>query len=367
MRVVFPAVLDGFACGEEDCVCRASLRAAALATPANAKPVAGFPFRQAEQALVAGAARLGETGADAGKGTGGALFGDYPIVAIKTPTGVELTFASLCPAVRLLLAGNEEPVSLAGSEDGWRVPLSVFHHEAGLKEIRLTPRRLVRWPQFTAMRDVLLDLIAEPTHPLLARLAQVAAVIDVALTDHGLPTLSQPLTARGFLAFRGFIESRAASVEAEPLAAFAARALPLVTDATGVGPEHVPALLDALSGDWRAHAKKWLVPAEKDIASAIEAYLGARLFSIPVDRDQSLARGYTEFFEGFAVGLRLAAAMGEVLQQVVDVDVAVAALAIGEHAVSAASEPLPMFEMPRDASGRGPRMADLDMTLESIC
>jgi len=362
MRVVFPALLDEFACAETECACRASLRAASIAVAGDK-----FPFRLAEQAMVAGATLLAAAGDGPVNAGGGAGYGDYPIMAVQTPGGVELTFATLCPSVRVLLAGNEEPVSLARSEGGWRVPLHVFRHQDGLKEVRLTPRRLVPWPEFAAMRDVLLDLISDPAHPLLARLAQVAGVVDSAIAERNLLAQAPPLTARGFLAFRGFVESRAASAEPEKMARFATATVLLHVESTEIGAEQMPALAEALAGDWRGHFRTWLVPAERDISAAIEAYLGSRLFSIPLDRDQSLARGYTEFFEAFAVGLRIAAAMGEVRQALVDVDIAVAALAIAEHMVSAAAEPLPVFEMPRDSHERGPRMADLDMTLESIC
>ena len=361
MRVVFPAILDGFACTRASCACRASLAAA----PATASGD-GFPFRDTEAALLAGAAAVAHGASSAGK-TAATAHADYPIIAIATPQGAELTFSSLCPTVRSLLASNREPVALARAEGGWRCALRVFQPEGGLKEVRLTPRKTVPWAAFSATRDALLDLVAEPTLPLLARLARVAALLDAALTDRNLPVPVPPLTARGFLAFRGFVESRTASAPTEAMARFAADALPLWGDDVGLAASDIPALLDALAGDWRSHFRTWLVPTERDIAPAIEAWLGARLFAIPLDRDQSIARGYAEFFEGFAVALRYAAAFGEVRQQRINARMIVAALALGEHLVATAGQTLPGFEMPRDVHERGPRMADLDMTLESIC
>jgi len=315
---------------------------------------------------LAGAAALGR-GEQPLRDAAAGHYADHPIIAIATPQGAELTFSSLCPTVRGLLAANREPVALARVEGGWRCALRVFQPDGLLREVRLTPRKTVPWAAFSATRDSLLDLIAEPTLPLLARLARVALVLDLALSERNLPVPVPPLTARGFLAFRGFVESRTASAPSQAMVRFAADALPLWAQDVGLARSDIAALLDALSGDWRSHFRVRLVPAERDIAPAIEAWLGARLFAIPLDRDQSIARGYAEFFEGFALGLRYAAALGEVKQQLVGPRTIVAALALGEHFVAAAGEPLPSFEVPRDVHERGPRMADLDMTLESIC
>lgn len=367
MRVVFPAVLDAFACADSQCPCRTALRAATATGPAKA--AGRFPFRDAEQALLDGAALLAAQPdvmlaavADAA-----ARFGDYPVVAVQTPQGVELTVSTLCPTVRDLLAANHEPMSLARAEDGWRAALQVFHPADGGKDVRMTPRRTVKWAEFLMLRDTLLDLVADQTLPLLARMARVGSLIDTAIDERMPAAQPQPLTARSFLAFRGYVESRLACAEAEPLAHFAARTLPLYTKATALQAHDMPAILDALAGEWREHFRRWLVPAERDITAAVEAWLGMRLHAIPLDRDQSLARGYAEFFEGFATGLRFAAAMGQVRQTIVDPATVIAALAMGEYYVAAAQQPLPTFELPRDVHERGPRMADLDMTLESVC
>jgi hypothetical protein len=365
MRVVFPAVLDSFACSDQDCPCRTSLRVALSAS--KPAPANKFPFREAEQALLDGAARLAEDPEAPRIETLGHRFGDYPILAVNTPQGVELSLATLCPSVRELLATNQEPVSLARAEGGWRVALQVFHPDGGGKDVRLTPRKTVKWQEFIVLREALLDLAAEPTLPLLARLARAASLIDTAIEERMPTAQPPPLTARAFLAFRGFIESRLAGAEAEPLARFAGRTLPLYGAQVGLTQGDVPALLDALAGEWRDHFRKWLVPSERDVTPAVEAYLGTRLFAIPLDRDQSLARAYVEFFEGFAIGLRYAAAIAEVRQTPVDPDIMMAALALGEFHVAAAQQPLPAFELPRDVHERGPRMADLDMTLESVC
>jgi hypothetical protein len=93
----------------------------------------------------------------------------------------------------------------------------------------------------------------------------------------------------------------------------------------------------------------------------------ASLREAALDRDLSLARGYADLFEGLAVGLRYAAALAETPERDVDGEVLVAALALGEHYVAGAGAGLPAFTLPADQHERGPRMADLDMTLESIC
>ncbi len=368
MRVVFPAVLDGFACADADCPCRRSLRAAAAAA---GKPQSStkFPFRDAETALLDGAARLAQNAKAklAPSANLDARFGDYPLLAMQTPQGVELSLATMCPSVRELLSANQEPVSLARSDGGWRLALKVFQPEGGGKDVRLTPRKSVKWQEFLILREALLDLAAEPTLPLLARLARAASLIDIAIEERMPAAQPPPLTARAFLAFRGFIESRLASVDAEPLAQFAARALPLYGAQVSLTSKDMPALQTALAGEWREHFRRWLVPTERDVTPAVEAYLGTRLFAMPLDRDQSLARAYVEFFEAFALGLRFAAAIGHVRQLPVDAATVVASLALGEFFVAAAQQPLPAFELPRDVHERGPRMADLDMTLESVC
>lgn len=361
MRVVFPAVLDGFACAHADCACRLALRAGSAGQPCS-----GFPFHDTERALLSGAAALASGAAPLAVQVEPA-HANHPISAIATPQGVELSFSSLCPTVRTLLAANREPVTLATAQGGWRHALQVFHPDGGLREVRLTARKTVPWAAFAATRESLLDLVAEPTLPLLARLARVAALLDAALTERSLPVPLPPLTARGFLAFRGFVESRTASAPAEAMARFAGETLGLWGDDVAVAPSDLPALLETLGGDWRSHFRTWIVPVERDIAPAIEAWLGARIFAIPLDRDQSIARGFAEFFEGLAVGLRYAAALCALGSKAADARILVAALALGEHFVAAAAEPLPSFESPRDVHERGPRMADLDMTLESIC
>ena len=129
----------------------------------------------------------------------------------------------------------------------------------------------------------------------------------------------------------------------------------------------LPAFGKALDGEWRGHARAWLVPAERHLTAAAESWLGTRLHVLPLDRDQSLARAWSELFEGFALGLRYAMAMAETAQADVTPAQLVAALALGEFFVATAAQPLPAFELPRDVHERGPRMADLDMTLESVC
>lgn len=366
MRVTFPAVLDAFACSDQRCACRNSLRAAAAVSAATTDK---FPFRDAELAMIAGAdpARAADKASAVQAADLGDRFGDYPVVAIATPDGVELSFASLCPTVQALFARNVEPIALARAEGGWRVGLRVFHHADKLREVRLSPRRTLPWAEFAAFRESVLDLVAEPTLPLLARLARVAGLVDLLVSERSAPGLVPPLTARGFLAFRGFVESRVASAEPESLAEFAARTHAFWGPNVRLQSSEVPGLLDALGADWRGQLRTWVVPVERRLGPVLEAWLGARLFATPLDRDLSIARGYSELFEGFAVALRFAAALGEVRQAPVDENGIAAALALGEHLVASEGAPLPAFELPRDLHDKGPRMADLDMTLESIC
>ena len=392
--------MDTFACADPDCACRTALRAAprtpppASARPPTAKqkqadaklkqpdsklkqpgakpdlpdPKPTLPHCDATAAVVDGAGILAGGGAvpDGAEGEGHG-FGDFPIGAVATPRGVELTFDSLCPEVRHLMAGVEEPTGIAGSDGGWRQSLRVFQPDHKNAQVRLTPRKSVRWAEFEALREALLDVAAEPTETLLAQLTRVAVAIDAAVTDQVLATTVAPLTPRSFVAYRAFLETRAHAADAEKLAEFARKTLPLWGADVGLEPSHLPALLDALHGDWRAQFRARVVPHERDLLAPIDAWLGMRIFATPLDRDQSLARGHTELVEGVAVGLRYLAALTETLDCDADPLLAVTALALGEHCVFAAAEPLPAFEVPRDAHDRGPRMADLDLTLESLC
>ncbi|MSP92671.1 MAG: hypothetical protein EXR79_12850 [Myxococcales bacterium] len=365
MRVVFPAAMDTFACVDPDCACRLALRAAPRAVTA-AKPK--LPARDAVAAVVDGAAWIAGSAGEAGvAGAAEHGYGDFPIGAVGTPHQVELTFDTLCPEVRRLLAAVEEPTGIAGSDGGWRQGLRVFQPDHKNAQVRLTPRKSVRWVEFEALREALLDVAAEPTETLLAQLTRVAVAVDAAVTDQVLSTTVAPLTPRTFVAFRAFVETRAHAAGAEALAEFAGKTLPLWGADVGLKPGHLPTLLDALHGDWRAQLRARVVPHERELLAPLDAWLGMRLFAIPIDRDQSLVRGHTELLEGFAVGLRYLAALGETLDCDADALLAVTALALGEHFVLDTALPLPAFEVPRDAHDRGPRMADLDLTLESLC
>jgi hypothetical protein len=284
-----------------------------------------------------------------------------------TPDGVELGFSSLCPQVRKLLAETDEPVALASGEGGWRRPVAVFRFSDGLSDVRISPRIRTPWHRYVELRDVLLDLIVDRRHPLLARLAQAASLSSFVLSERNMPENDLVLTARAFLSYRGQLEARVASAPVEDMAAFGSAMLPLYGDDIGLQASRMDAFTEAVGGDWRAQLKRWLVPAEAGLSSAFEAYLGLRLFMTPVDRDQSLYRGYAEFFESFAIGLRFVAAIADVLQRPVDSTMLMAAMMLGEHQVRHAHVPIPTYTTPTESHIRGPRMADLDMTFESIC
>ncbi len=383
MRVVFPAILDGFACADADCACRRALRAGLLPdVPAKSKgkssksklgppPAAvpagqAFPFAAGEAALIRGAAAApGDPRLDAAELPG--KIGDYPLIAQQTPQGVELTVATLCPSVRALLADSGEPVTIARAEGGWRAQLHVFAAQGKRKDVKLVAGTAIKWAEYAQLRDNLLDLVAEQTAPLLARLTRVALMLELAVGER-TPTAPPPLlTGRGFLAYRGFLESRMAAANPQEMAELALRTTSLHGAESGLSSAQGPELLAALAGDWRADMLAWLVPYEHEVTPAVDGWLGVRVYAAPLDRDQSLARGYAEFLEGFAVGLRYAAALAHVRGRQVDAALMLAALALGEFYVSYRQEDLPLFVPPSSSHDRGPRMADLDMTLASVC
>lgn len=360
MRVVFPAVLDNFACADRDCPCRVAMRSAQLKPSKHAI----FPLQQAEIALLNGAERVSRGTKPAADAVAEA--GDYPLVAVRTPTGVELSFATMCMQVRKLLAENQEPMTLANAEGGWRVPLRMFVAADGYKLVRLSAGKTVRWREFAALREIVLYLISDQTQTLLSRLARIAATVEKFVDQATAQPDASPLTARMFLAFRAFAESRMAAADPEQLAKFAGQTLSLWGSQAGMTANSVPPLLDALAGDWRAHLVTWVVAAEREGTAAMEVYLGARLAALPFDRDLSISRGYAEFFEGFAMGLRYAAALGEVSQRRLTSLELITALSLGETFVASSGQALPPFESPKELHERGPRMADLDMTFECI-
>lgn len=361
MRVVFPALLDAFDCGAEDCACRTAQRWAPAGKPL---PAGRFPFRAAERAMVRGAARLAK--GDDAPAKPANLTGDFPIAAVATPQGAELYFSALCPGVRSVLSANTEAVDLARSEGGWRVALQVFQPADKLKEVPLTAKKSIGWRQFQALRENLLDLIADPSLLVLARLARVAALVDSVVSERWVPGAVTPLTARNFLAFRGYLESRVASVDTEALALAAIALGPLFPELqlADLGSD---SLLTALQGDWREDIKAWVAPREQDAVPAVEAWLALRVFAMPLDRDHSLQRAYAELFEGFAVGIRLASALGRARNAASTPASLVACLALAEAWIADSGEALPVWQRPEESHDRGPRMVDVDMTLESIC
>ncbi len=361
MRVVFPALLDGFDCGAADCACRAALRAAPAVKPLAAGK---FPFRQAEKAMLRGAARLAKGEDLPAKPM--ALSGDYPIAAVMTPAGAELYFASLCPTVRQLLAVQTEAVDLARAEGGWRIPLQVFQPDDQLRDLRLTGVRTLPWRHYQTLREHLLDLVADSSNALLGRLARVASLIDAVVADQSLATARAPLTGRMFLAFRAFLESRCGALDGAALANAVGAMLPLAADLT-LQASDITSLTEALQGDWRADVRQWLAVREPELGPAFEAYLALRVFAMPLDRDQTLQRAYAELIETVVAAMRLAAAVGQVRQSPVTPAMLVASLALAEAWIADAGQGLPTFQRPSETHDRGPKMADIDMTFESIC
>ena len=285
--------------------------------------------------------------------------------AARTAEGVHLTFSTLCPAVRSRLCQSDEPVTLAHSEGGWRQPLAIWQPD-GKAQVLLLPGVPLPWAAFVALRDVLLDLAAEPGALFLLRLTRLAGTTDLALHKRDPAATPPPLTARGFLAFRSFFEARVAAVDPEALGGFIARARALLPE-LALADGDLSRLSTALHGEWREPLRQWLVPEERSLLEVFEVWLGLRVVSLPFDRDISLARAWAELWAGAAAGIRTAAALGELRQRPLDAPTLTAALALGEHFVAAVAAPLPPFEPARDLHDRGPRLADLDMSLESIC
>ncbi len=344
MRVTFASVLDSFSCQRATCTCKRVRTAAALD---------GHPGRaSAAVALNADAA------------TGTTAWNDFPLQAVQTPDGASLSFSALCPSVRAHLLRAEEAVTPAHSDGGWRQPLRVWKPD-GKPHVLLFSDTPVPWPAFVSLRDVLLDLAAEPSLPLLGRLTRLAMTFDAAQFTRALPSDAPTLTPRGFLAFRAFMEARCATAHPEALAKFAVDARHLFPE-LALRADDLPPLLDALSGEWREQVRLWLVPAERSLLSVWETWLGARLLALPFDRDLTLARAWAELLESAALAIRYAAALADLRQVRVSSEVLLASLALAEHAVAIGHSPLPIFEQPRDLHDRGPRMADLDMSLEAI-
>ena len=346
MRVTFASVLDNFSCQRAECLCK---------RVRTAPPQLGHPGRATALTAL-------QPPCDAPESP---QWNDFPLQAVQTADGASLSFSSLCPVVRARLCASEEPVTPAHSDGGWRQPLHVWKPD-GKPQVLLFVDCPVPWPAFTALRDGLLDLAADPTLPLLGRLTRIAMTFDAAQHARALPAAAPTLTPRGFLAFRAFLEARCASADPERLAHFAAQARPMLPE-LALADRDLPQLLDALTGEWREQVRLWLVPHEREVLAVWESWLGARLLALPFDRDVSLARAWAELLETAALAIRYAAALAELRQTGPSPAAMLAALTLAEHCVATAELPLPPFEQARDLHDRGPRMADLDMSLEAIC
>ncbi|MEY3014545.1 MAG: hypothetical protein RIT45_3280 [Pseudomonadota bacterium] len=358
MHVVFPAALDAVAHELDACPSRAWLAAASSHLDANA-----FPMRGCESAVVqALSERLRASDAE----VEGPLEG-FPVFAWETPDAVELGFSTLSPMVRRHLAASDEPGTLARSEGGWRRALALFRYGDQLRELRLSPRLRIPFRDYAGARDAMLDVLADLRSPLLARLAETACLAATVLAERALPGELPLLTSRNFLAFRGHLEARCAAAEPDAMAAALRRVEPLFHGEHGLGAASPDAVAEALAGDWRADMSAFVVPVEKEIAPALEGLVGLWLFTTPMARDRTLQRGWAELFESIAVGLRYCAAIGAAQGTPIDAEQAAAGFALGEHAVAWSEGGLPAFVLPAASHDRGPRMADLDMTLESIC
>ncbi len=366
MRVIYPALFDAFDCENTDCPCRKALQAAP-APSAKAFAPGQFPYREAERALLRGAARLASEQGPPAKVAD--IAGDYPIAALGTPTGAELYFATLCPSVRYAMSENVDPVDVARAEGGWRMPVQVFVPDDRLKTVRLTGDKVLPFRAFAAARERLLDVVADTTLTQFARMARLAHLTDALIADGeiastvggGLP----PLTPRMFLSFRAHVEARVEAADTGALAQGLGKYWPMFSDLE-LDADHLAALPKALAEDWRTQIGHWLAVAEAEVAPAVETYLGVRVFAIPLDRDQSVQRGYAELFESFAQALRLVVALAEVKQSPVAPWQLTACWALCEALLADGGKPVPAFVRPTDAHGRTPHISDMDMTLGGI-
>lgn len=363
MRVIFPALYDAFECADDDCPCRRALRHAPAPADKAWQP-GDFPFAEAERAMLGGAAQLAAGKAEPKKIAD--IECDYPIAGLATPAGVELHFAALCPVVRAAIAANEDAVDLARAQSGWRLPVQVFSPQPPMKSVAVTGEIRLPWRQYAQLREWLLDVAADSTVPVLGRMARAVHAID-ALAADGAPQFAvaqglAPLTARMFLNFRAYMEARVQATDAK-LAATAVQKYASLAPEIATGSAEIAA---ALQGDWRLQSARWLAGSEAELAPAFETYLAVRIFGIPLDRDQTLQRGYAELVEGLAFGLRLALAVAEVQAAPIKPAQLVAAWALGESVLAAGGKPLPAFRRATADHDRVIRTADIDMTLGGI-
>jgi hypothetical protein len=344
--------------------------------------VGRLPRPQLEAIALAGLAALGRgdtTDADGRPLDGGRLpdaAAGLPVFGVRTPVGVDLGASTLEPSVRAAIAGNLEPPVVAVADGGWRRPVAVFRPDDDLATVRVTPRRRMPFAAWAELRELLLDHVADRSAPLLVRLTEMAALVAVAVDERGLPdTLPGAPDARTLLSLRAHLEARMADVDVASLVDFVGTARPLFDDDLPLADSDVPRLFDALHGDWRATTSAHLVPAEAQLGPAIEGWLAQRVFGLGVDRDLSVRRAFAELLEALAGGLRLAAALATLdgprredgQPTLVSPVGVVAALALAEHHVATGGQALPVWTPPRPGRERGPRMADLDLTLASLC
>ena len=154
MQVLFSAALDNVPSVIADCPSQAWLAAAndwAAKQPAAKKKGSAFPAVAMENAILgalADALPLGEL-SDVPK-----PLRDFPVSAWATPDGVELAFSTLSRVVCEALAQTDEPVTVAKSVGGWRLPLHVFRFQNQLREVRVTSRTKMPWSDYVVLRAI---------------------------------------------------------------------------------------------------------------------------------------------------------------------------------------------------------------------
>lgn len=371
MRVVVPAFLDDFLCGVPDCACRRALAQAASLPSQSRKqsqpPTPAWPPAAAEAALWQGgrACTAGQQGslsnaqldAPAADATG-------PLTAVAVGAEAELYFSALCPQVRDAVSHYRDALDLLRRPDGWRLPLHAIAVDDPSPEVWISAGQPLPWPAWTALRDALLDALADPGLPLLPRIARVALALaqPPAVPATG-PVQLAPLTARDYLHVRAHLEARLAAQSPAWLAAH-------FPAGNGLFPElaepSAAAWKRALQADWRPALAGPLAECEREVTPALEILLSLQVFAMPMARGLTLQRCLAGWIEALAVGLRWMAALWHWRQAMPDTAQWVAVLAAADAAVAAAAAPLPQLAAPQPTHDRGPRMADLDLSFASL-
>jgi len=289
---------------------------------------------------------------------------NFPVVALETPGGTELYFEPLCPEVRRPLYENPEPFALIEREGGWRRGVHAFRYAKPISAVSLDANRTIPWDDYVRYREEAIGIIADRAVSLFGRLARLAhwtAELDI---TGAVPAQPPILSAERYVGYRGWFEQATAEAPNELLALRFTQADHLLVD-FAVRADRVEALQAGVT-DWREPYLRWVVPAEDEVAASVEAYLGARLFSIPFIADEHLIRAHWLLHLAFGAALRYMASLCAILETPCTREVAATALALGEFTYRQWQGDVLIF-MPQPPSHiRGPRLAEVDLTFGAI-